>query len=123
MKTKKPSMRRLLPSRWFFSICVVLFFRATLVFCSPRGRGKGKPLGELIDEILGRAVSHRVCNVQNFQVGIHQQEGCSVDFLFVKEVDNRLVKVLLKLPANVPMAVRKLCRQVFNRIQEVFRLL
>ena len=72
--------------------CIVsLLFRDTLIFRSPRRGGKGKTLGKLIDKILRGAVSHRVGDVQNFQVGVHQQEGCAVDFLLVKEVDNRLV--------------------------------
>ena len=69
----------------------MLFFGNALIFRSPRGRGKGKSLGKLIDEVLGGTVPHHVGNIQNFQVGIHKQEGRSVHLLFVEEIDNRLL--------------------------------
>lgn len=62
-----------------------------MIFRSPRGGGEGESFGELVDEIFRRAVSHGVGNVQNFRIGIHQKEGGTVDFLFVEEVDDRLL--------------------------------
>ena len=70
---------------------ILLFFGNALIFRSPRGRGKGKSLGELIDEILRGTIPNHVGKIQNFQVGIHKQERRSVHLLFVEEIDNRLL--------------------------------
>ena len=105
-----------------FHIYPYLLFRNALIFCSPRGGGKRKPLGELIDEILWRTVPHRIGNIQDFKVGVHEQKGRSIDLLFIEKVDNGLIEILFKLSANISVAVRQFCRKLFNGIKEIFRL-
>ena len=83
----------------------MLFFRNTLIFCPPRRGGEGESFGELIDEIFRGAVSHHIGNIQNFQIGIHQQKGSTVNFLLVEEIDDCLVEVFFKLPAHISVAV------------------
>ena len=91
-----------------------------MVFCSPRRGGKRKTLGKLIDEIFGRAVPHDVGNIEDFQVGVHQEERRLIDFLLVEKLDNRLVEIFFKFSADVAVAIRQFCRQFFDREEEVF---
>ena len=97
-----------------------LFFRNTLIFRSPRRRRERKTFCELIDKIFRGAVSHHIGNVQNFHIRVHQKEGRTVNFLFIEEIDNRLIEVFCELSANVPVAIWQFCRQIFHRIKEIF---
>ena len=92
-----------------------------MVFCPPRRGGNGKPFGKLIDEVFWRTVSYYVGNIEDFQVGIHQEEGGLIDFLLVEKIDNRLVEILLKFPASVAVAIRQFCRQFLDGKEEIFR--
>ena len=42
------------------------------------GRGRGVYLAEYLDEVAGRSVAYRFCNLRNRQVGFQEKVYCSL---------------------------------------------